>query len=741
MKKLPRIAFYTLNICMTAIAALIMTVVSPVAPAFADLSQDDVDAIYNNWPAWVAGDDILCAGAASIANDPGGSGDPSKGTWDSGQQPPYILETFFIEVLKDIAQKRGVDPSNTVTEEHVVALVAFAIGEGGDINNHDIFNPLNTGIYAPDLASTAHNASGLQSFKSFDAGVEANARVMTGTNQRRLSDTLIKKDSTADQFMYALTYFNKYPGNKLWAEASLPPNDASYYQDRLSLVKQVRRDWAGTAGLVLGTPDFEFKTKTTYPSKLVFHPLGASAGGLNSGTATTSNDQQCQCGQAPSTAGNNNVIVIDPGHSGNSITVTDPSTGLKDADYPNHPEMEDVFNVAMKVRTQLQAAGYKVILTKGGENPKASDANDTVSLRQRADIANNAHAALAVSIHTDNGQNWANQNNLVYPQAVGLYRQKPDGSKVTFSNESVAKLSQQYAADISSERSTAEGHSVTLNNKDNNYAVTTIDGRGLAPGNIWMVQLFSGVPWVYNEAGGNSPGRTGLTDADQTKYANGLVNGIKKAVPIKQGGDTTPVATTVPDGCNTVSGKFMDIIKAYAWPTYHSAPYVNPYACNPAAASDADAIKCGQKMKPEYLAAIKAASARHEYVGGGQYPGVDCGGFVTRVFRDSGADKQYNKYQSNVVSQRRYLDEASSGPNAKYKKINGIKTGTPQPGDIWINDDASHTYIYVGEGVFDGNDSVSASFSTSGQSWRTPMASKAYDIKTATWYRPLFPLN
>jgi hypothetical protein len=497
MKKIfsRRLLVTTGNVTLAIVMAAIFSL-TPVRPAFANLSEDDVDAIYNNWPAWVAGDDAICVGSDGLANDPN-SADPSNnaGSWNSGQQPPYILETFMIEVLKDIAAKRGVDPSVTVTEQHVIALVAFAIGEGGDINNHDIFNPLNTGIKAPDLASTEHNASGLQSFKSFDAGVEANARVMTGKNQHRLSDILIKKDSTANQFMKALTYFNDYPGNKLWAEASLPPNDDSYYQERLNLVKQVTRNWNGTAALVIGTPELEFKTHKTVPGKLQFHPGGVAA---------------------------------------------TPSTGA------------------------LNAPG------------------------------------------------------------------------------------------------------------------TVVDGDCPTP-----------------EAGGGS-------------------------------------------------GSFVATIKSYAWPTYHHAPYVNPYKCNPTAANDKAAIDCGQKMKPAYLAAVKAAVKRQDYVGGGQYPGVDCGGFVTLVFHDSGADKNYNSHRSNVVSQRKYLNENSSdsGNGKKYKKMDNIsKASQLRLGDIFINGDASHTYIFTGSGVFKGYDAVSASFSTSGESWRTPMASNAYDFSSATWYRPMFPLN
>ena len=46
-----------------------------------------------------------------------------------------------------------------------------------------------------------------------------------------------------------------------------------------------------------------------------------------------------------------------------------------------------------------------------------------------------------------------------------------------------------------------------------------------------MVQLLSKVPWIYNEAGGNSAGQSGLSAADEQRYADGLVAGVEKCVP------------------------------------------------------------------------------------------------------------------------------------------------------------------------------------------------------------------
>jgi hypothetical protein len=218
-----------------------------------------------------------------------GNAASDHGTWNSGLKPPYILEQWAIEVLKDIAAKMKVDESDTVTKEHVIALIAFAMGEGGDIMNDDIFNPLNTGLDAPELIDGSHDVSGVQSFKSFDAGVEAVARTMVGSYQDRLADILIKPASTAKQFMYALTYFNKYPGNALWAGASVD-DPAGYYQGRLDLINQVRDNYKGTAGLIIGTSHHEQAENMTKPELLQFSGGGGAdtdggGGACDSGTS------------------------------------------------------------------------------------------------------------------------------------------------------------------------------------------------------------------------------------------------------------------------------------------------------------------------------------------------------------------------------------------------------------------------------------------------------------------------
>jgi N-acetylmuramoyl-L-alanine amidase len=221
------------------------------------------------------------------------------------------------------------------------------------------------------------------------------------------------------------------------------------------------------------------------------------------------------------------VIVVDPGHS-RTVDATDPATGLDVSDYENEPEMRDVFEVARLVARALRADGYRVVLTKTSVDQRRN-------LAQRAEIANRAHADLALSIHDqagpDGGIGFDAGNNIVYYQRVGDYRQNPSGRKIVFTDRRVAALSEKYARVFAAERRRVQGVPVRLQG-DVGY---DLGSRGLAPGNIWTVQLLSHVPWIYNEAGGNSAERSGLDAHDLRTYAAGLSAAVEKCVPLPAG--------------------------------------------------------------------------------------------------------------------------------------------------------------------------------------------------------------
>lgn len=277
-----------------AVCALLSTAALPVNALSAE-QKTLFDQGVNYFDIAIPGSSTCAAAGAGSSSGSSGSDKSGSGSWSSGLTPPYILEQFAIETLKDVAAKKGLPASDAVTQEHVIALVAFMFGEGGDIANSDLFNPLNSGLNAPDLISGTQNGSGIQSFKSFDAGVEATARTIVGSYQSRLGDVLTQQASTADQFMSALTYYSKYPGNAEWAQASMPPNADSYYHERLSLVQQVRSRYADSAGLILGTPAKEQLLNLTDKSKLVYKPAGdTSSSTSNTGSgASTGSSSDC----------------------------------------------------------------------------------------------------------------------------------------------------------------------------------------------------------------------------------------------------------------------------------------------------------------------------------------------------------------------------------------------------------------------------------------------------------------
>ena len=264
---------------------------------------------------------------------------------------------------------------------------------------------------------------------------------------------------------------------------------------------------------------------------------------INDNTAFYQPDQCSSIGNTNTTTAATSikpVIVLDPGHSGDVISDTDPQTGLKDLDYPNIPEITEVFSVAQKVESQLQTDGYTVVMTK-------TSVDQDVSLRQRADIAEQANADLAVSIHDSHGTSWNNMGSgdggQVYTQNVGDYRQnKPNmgrgNQKITFTDSTIAQKSNQFGEIFAQQRTADEHHTVAVTHD------TSFNNRSdVASGNIPEVELFANVPWVYNEVGAPSGP---LSQSQLNEYAKGIIDGVEKSIPI-----TTPqnTATDSSDSC------------------------------------------------------------------------------------------------------------------------------------------------------------------------------------------------
>lgn len=243
-------------------------------------------------------------------------------------------------------------------------------------------------------------------------------------------------------------------------------------------------------------------------------------------------------------------------------------------------------------------------------------------------------------------------------------------------------------------------------------AKTVEDATVIVQGNALLGGPYPGYERPADEAA-SLPDRTAAAKAILTKFGS--------SVPTTP---TTPTSTDPNAGeCNgAVNGSAVQTTLNYAWGTNRGD------ICD---------------EKPEYKKAIDAAAAAGQYTGAAcdtdsSLKGIDCGGFVTRVMIDSGADPGYNfggklsAGASNTTGgQIPYLD-ANSGPGKKYTKLGAVSsTASLKPGDIAINND--HTFIYVGQQPNFSENSASAS-----QGTRAPMARPAYFSNSAgsfTWYR------
>jgi hypothetical protein len=133
-----------------------------------------------------------------------------------------------------------------------------------------------------------------------------------------------------------------------------------------------------------------------------------------------------------------------------------------------------------------------------------------------------------------------------------------------------------------------------------------------------------------------------------------------------------------------------------------------------------------------YRDAVQAAIGQKRYVGGTQYPGIDCGGFVTTLIIDSGFDKGYNyesllaKGAGNTLRQEAWLKD-------NWKRISDTDPTDRQPGDVAIND--THTYIFVGPEAFENKQPIASA------SWdeRAPMQGSESVVNNGysqfRWYR------
>lgn len=384
------------------------------------------------------------------------------------------------------------------------------------------------------------------------------------------------------------------------------------------------------------------------------------------------------------------VVFLDPGHGGAIPQYTDPQSGLLASESHNMPESADVLDVANRVQTALTQAGYKVVMSRTTNDQQ-------VKFRDRADAAQNAGAAIGVSIHTTPGD-----VNQAWPQRVGTYREY-NGHRDTFTNATTAQKSELYANTIAKTRTVAENHNVTTDPGNTTEAGSF--GRKDIPtkGNIPLVSLWSpNVPWVYNEISQDQPNTASISDTMKQEYADGITKGIEQALPYTQ-----------KDQCgNTVavSGNLNQKLLGYAWPDYKGLT-VN--------------------AMPLYISEVINRKDKDRYIGGTNYPGIDCGGFTTNLIINSGYDPNYN-YGGSMSKGAGGTQTQAQWAAKNWQTLGkggSIDTAKFQPGDVAIS--SQHTYMYVGNVPGFHSKIASASLDE-----RAPMAGQESLVDSNfTWYR------
>ncbi len=207
------------------------------------------------------------------------------------------------------------------------------------------------------------------------------------------------------------------------------------------------------------------------------------------------------------------IIVIDPGHNGGNFQ--DPSyinqpiwngreeeacdtTGTEtDSGYT---EAQFNFNVALEVQQDLQAQGATVVLTRSNNTGVGP------CITQRTEIANEMHAAAALSIHADGGPPTG--------RGFAILEPVPDGP-----NDNVITSSDQLALDLRSAFAAGTG-----------MPISTYDGvDGLAPRDDLAGVNLTTVPKVFIECGNmrNSTDAALLVDpAWQQRAAEAIAQGL-----------------------------------------------------------------------------------------------------------------------------------------------------------------------------------------------------------------------
>jgi N-acetylmuramoyl-L-alanine amidase len=207
------------------------------------------------------------------------------------------------------------------------------------------------------------------------------------------------------------------------------------------------------------------------------------------------------------------VVCLDPGHASTPSEI-DPETGLNTQDWINEPEMGIVYDIALRAKAGLEARGVRVVMTK-------NSVADPVNLKQRAVIANDAHARVIVHIHADPG---IAGPTTFYPGAAPYnWKANSDTGRTAYIDAAVqvASLSAAgrfhaaMAAYMRSVSGVADGGTVMENRGST--------GTGNY-GPIFSYDIWSRVPTFTLE------NNLGFADAHRQEIADGIVEGVLAAL-------------------------------------------------------------------------------------------------------------------------------------------------------------------------------------------------------------------
>lgn len=218
-------------------------------------------------------------------------------------------------------------------------------------------------------------------------------------------------------------------------------------------------------------------------------------------SSTTSSSSTTQYVASP----NNRVIVIDPGHQGkgnSSLEPIGPGASTKKAKVAGGatgtstkiPESQTTLEIGLKLKSELQARGYTVIMTRTSQSVNVSN-------KERAMIGNNNNAAAVIHLHCDGAGSSARGAHTIAPA-----KNNPYCPSIYSASSKLAK------------------------NVINSYcAKTGLKNRGVSYRNDLSGINWSEVPSIYIEMGFiTNPTEDKLLndDAFQTKCAQGIADGI-----------------------------------------------------------------------------------------------------------------------------------------------------------------------------------------------------------------------